>query len=78
MWQEEEGQLVRVFRFDNFLDAFAFMTKVAMTAEKMKYYPEWTNKFNLVTVRLGDQVSEEPISDQDHFLAAAIDNLYGD
>lgn len=78
MWEEEDDQLVRVFRFNNFVDAFAFMTKVAMTAEKLNHHPDWSNKYNEVSIRLGTHEAEDTITDKDHFLAAAIDNIYGD
>jgi 4a-hydroxytetrahydrobiopterin dehydratase len=78
MWEEEEDQLVREFRFQNFVDAFAFMTKVAMTAEKLNHHPNWTNSYNVVTIRLGTHDAGDTITDKDHFLAAAIDNIYGD
>ncbi len=78
MWEEEEDRLVRVFRFNNFIDAFAFMTKVALTAEKLGHHPDWSNSYNEVRIRLGTHEGEEPITDKDHFLAAAIDNIFGD
>ncbi len=80
MWQEEDEQLVRVFRFNSFVEAFAFMTKVAMTAEKLNHHPDWSNNNNIVTVRLGDpsRDTDDTITDKDHFFAAAIDNIYGD
>lgn len=78
MWEEENDQLVRVFRFNNFIDAFAFMTKVAMTAEKVNHHPTWTNTYNEVSIRLGTHDADDTITDKDHFLAAAIDNIFGD
>lgn len=78
MWEEEDEQLVRVFRFNNFVDAFAFMTKVALTAEKLDHHPNWSNSYNEVTIRLSTHEAEDTITDKDHFLAAAIDNIYGD
>lgn len=78
MWQEEDEQLVRVFRFNSFTEAFAFIAQVALAAEKLGHYPTWTNTYEVVTVRLGQPGTEEPVSDKDHFLAAAIDHIYGD
>lgn len=78
MWEEEDEQLIRTFRFNNFVDAFAFMTKVAMTAEKLNHHPTWTNTYNEVIIKLGTHDAADTITDKDHFLAAAIDNIYGD
>ena len=51
-WQLKEGKLHRTFEFGNFVDAFAFMTKTAMAAEKLNHHPEWHNVYNKVTVDL--------------------------
>jgi 4a-hydroxytetrahydrobiopterin dehydratase len=50
MWQEENNQLTRTFVFRDFSEAFAFMTRVALIAEKMDHHPEWTNTYNKVTL----------------------------
>ncbi len=42
----------RIFVFKNFSQAFAFMTRVALAAEKMDHHPEWSNVYKTVTVRL--------------------------
>lgn len=53
-WQLfEEGQaLTKSYQFDNFAQAFSFMTQVAMYAEKVNHHPEWTNVYNKVQVTL--------------------------
>ena len=51
-WKVVNGKLNRVFEFDNFVDAFAFMTKVAMVAEKMDHHPELFNVYNRVVIDL--------------------------
>jgi 4a-hydroxytetrahydrobiopterin dehydratase len=48
MWEEENNQLQCSFEFNNFVDAFAFMTKVAFAAEKMGHHPNWTNMYKKV------------------------------
>ncbi len=48
MWTEQDNKLVREFRFKNFSEAFAFMTRVAFLAEKMDHHPDWTNVYNTV------------------------------
>lgn len=53
-WTLEEGgkALTRKFEFRNFVDAFGWMTRVALLAEKMNHHPEWTNVYKTVSVRL--------------------------
>ena len=47
----DEG-ITKVFKFNNFVDAFAFMTKVAFLAEKHDHHPDWSNVYNTVNIRL--------------------------
>jgi 4a-hydroxytetrahydrobiopterin dehydratase len=51
-WSVESGKLHKAYQFDSFIDAFAFMTKAAIVAEKMDHHPEWFNVYNKVTVDL--------------------------
>ena len=51
-WVLENGKLRREFRFANFVEAFGFMTRVAIEAEKMNHHPEWFNVYNKVVVDL--------------------------
>ncbi len=51
-WQREGDTLRREFQFKNFLDAFAFMTKVAICAEKIDHHPDWSNSYNKVVISL--------------------------
>jgi 4a-hydroxytetrahydrobiopterin dehydratase len=51
-WALKGGKLHREFRFDGFVDAFGFMTRVAIVAEKMDHHPEWSNVYNRVDVSL--------------------------
>lgn len=75
MWTEEKNALVRSFRFRNFSEAFAFMTRVAMLAEKMDHHPEWTNVYNRVDIRLSTHDAGNTITEKDRLLAAAIDRI---
>ena len=75
MWKETENKLYRKFQFKNFSEAFAFMTRVAMEAEKMDHHPLWTNVYNTVEVWLSTHDAGDIVTDKDHKLAAKIDQL---
>ncbi len=51
-WIIKNGKLHKEFTFGDFVEAFSFMTKVALHAEKMNHHPEWFNVYNRVTVDL--------------------------
>ena len=51
-WELKDGKIHRIFQFKNFYDAFAFMTQVAIYAEKINHHPEWFNVYNRVDVTL--------------------------
>lgn len=75
MWVEENNRLTRTFRFKDFTEAFAFMTKVALIAEKMDHHPYWTNVYNTVTIELSTHDAGNIVTEKDHTLATAINQL---
>ena len=75
MWQTTNNTLERTFLFPNFIEAFAFMTKVAMLAELHQHHPEWSNVWNKVTIRLTTHDEGNIITKKDVDLASAIDAL---
>ena len=75
MWQEENNQLKKSFKFPDFVTAFSFMTRVAFVAEKMNHHPTWTNTYNTVDIVLSTHDAGNTVTDKDHKLAAAIDKL---
>jgi 4a-hydroxytetrahydrobiopterin dehydratase len=75
MWVEENNRLIRTFRFKDFTEAFGFMTKVALLAEKMDHHPFWTNVYNTVTIELSTHDAGNVVTDKDRALAKAIDQL---
>ena len=77
MWTEKDNRLHKTFIFRNFVEAFAFMTRVALVAEKMNHHPEWSNVYNKVTIILSTHDAGNLVTDMDHKLAAAIDKLAG-
>jgi 4a-hydroxytetrahydrobiopterin dehydratase len=75
MWKEENNQLTKTFEFNNFSEAFAFMTRVAFIAEKFNHHPEWSNVWNKVTITLCTHDEGNTITEKDRKMAQAIDEL---
>ncbi|MEH0158096.1 4a-hydroxytetrahydrobiopterin dehydratase [Limibacter armeniacum] len=75
MWTEADNKLKRTFKFKNFSEAFAFMTRVAMLAEKMDHHPNWSNVWNTVDIELTTHDAGNTVTEKDKKLAAAIDKL---
>lgn len=75
MWQETDNKLYRKFEFSDFSEAFAFMTRVAMIAEKMNHHPLWTNVYNTVEVWLSTHDAGDIVTDKDKKLAEKINTL---
>ncbi len=75
MWKEENNQLKRSFKFTNFIEAFGFMAKVALIAEKMNHHPNWSNVYNTVDIILYTHDAGNIITEKDRKLASAIDKL---
>lgn len=75
MWTEQNNKLYRSFEFNNFSEAFAFMTRVALVAEKMDHHPLWTNVWNKVEIWLSTHDAGDIVTEKDRKLAAAIDKL---
>lgn len=73
-WAIKDGKLNKTFIFSDFIDAFGFMTKVAIQAEKSNHHPEWFNVYNRVEINL---VTHEVggLSTRDYELADAIEKL---
>jgi 4a-hydroxytetrahydrobiopterin dehydratase len=75
MWQEKNNTLYQKFEFKDFSEAFAFMTRVALAAEKMNHHPKWTNVWNTVEVWLSTHDAGDVVTDKDRKLADKIDAL---
>ncbi|MBS1771654.1 MAG: 4a-hydroxytetrahydrobiopterin dehydratase [Bacteroidetes bacterium] len=76
-WIEKDNSLCKVFTFKDFSEAFAFMTRVALIAEKQNHHPLWTNVWNKVDIRLSTHDAGDIVTDKDRKLAEAIDKLAG-
>lgn len=74
-WKEENNTLKKVFKFKDFSEAFAFMTRVALEAEKMNHHPTWTNTWNTVSIELSTHDAGNKVTDLDRKLATAIDKF---
>ena len=75
MWKEENNKLYKKFTFKNFSEAFAFMTRVALAAEKMDHHPTWTNVYNKVEIWLNTHDAGDIVTDKDRKLSKKIDSL---
>lgn len=75
MWKEENNQLYKKFEFADFSEAFAFMARVAIEAEKMNHHPLWTNVWNRVEIWLSTHDAGDIVTDKDRKLAERIDKL---
>lgn len=73
-WQLRDGKLYRRFQFRDFVEAFGFMSRVALIAEKSDHHPEWFNVYNTVEVWLTTH-DAGGISSRDFALAARMNEL---
>lgn len=75
-WDIQQGKLHKRFEFADFLEAFAFMTRVALVAERMNHHPEWSNVYRTVVVHL---VSHDAngLTERDFALAREMDAAAG-
>jgi 4a-hydroxytetrahydrobiopterin dehydratase len=73
-WELKDGKLHKTYKFKNFVEAFGFMTKGALEAEKMNHHPEWFNVYNRVVIDLTTH-DAGGISDLDVALAKKFDGL---
>ena len=75
MWQEINNELYQEFTFKDFSEAFAFMARVALAAEKMDHHPTWKNTYNKVEIWLSTHDAGNTITEKDRKLAANIDKF---
>jgi 4a-hydroxytetrahydrobiopterin dehydratase len=77
-WRMVEGRdaIAKTYVFRNFVEAFGFMTRAALWAEKWNHHPEWSNVYKTVEVTLTSH-DVDGLSDRDVKLAAKMDALAG-
>ncbi len=71
-WNEKNNELVAELKFKDFIEAFAFMTEVAMIAEKMNHHPTWSNAYDKVEIRLSTHDAGNTVTEKDRKLAESI------
>jgi len=74
-WKEENDTLTRQFEFKDFSEAFAFMTRVAIEAERLGHHPDWNNVYNKVEINLSTHDEGNKVTEKDRKLAERIDAL---
>ena len=75
-WKESKKMLKGTFKFDDFAEAFAFMTEVAFHAEKQNHHPNWSNVWNTVEIELSTHDAGNIVTEKDHNLASIISKIY--
>lgn len=78
MWEEKDNSLQKTFTFKDFNEAWGWMSRAALSAEKMDHHPEWTNVYNKVMVKLNTHSAGGVVTEKDRKLAAAMDKLAGE
>jgi 4a-hydroxytetrahydrobiopterin dehydratase len=75
MWHKQKNFLHKKFEFKDFSEAFAFMTRVALAAEKMNHHPTWTNVYNKVEIWLNTHDAGDVVTEKDKKLSKIIDGF---
>lgn len=75
MWQETKHGLYKQFNFEDFKQAWAFMSKVAELTEEFQHHPRWENEWNVVQIWLITHEGDQKITEKDYKVAEAIDNI---
>jgi 4a-hydroxytetrahydrobiopterin dehydratase len=73
-WEYNNKGIEKTFKFKNFMEAFGFITQVAMLSEVANHHPEWSNVYNKVNIRLTTH-SADGLTEKDINLANKIDML---
>jgi 4a-hydroxytetrahydrobiopterin dehydratase len=74
-WSDDGASLHRSFAFADFSEAWAFMSRVALLAEKLDHHPNWSNVYNRVEINLTSHDKGNTVTSRDRRMAAAIDAL---
>lgn len=74
-WTFDENAIIRDFKFRTFVEAFSFMTAVALEAEKLNHHPDWSNSYNKVSLSLTNHEAKG-VTELDFDLANKIDRIF--
>ncbi len=75
-WVDQDNSLKASFIFNDFTEAFSFMTAVALYAEKYDHHPYWSNIYNKVDVVLQTHDAGNTVTEKDRKMALFIDQVY--
>ena len=75
-WNKSDNKLKATFEFENFIQAFGFMTQVAITAQEQNHHPNWSNVYNKVEFELSTHDAGDVVTEKDEKLAQAINDIY--
>lgn len=75
VWTIADNSLYREYTFENFIQAFSYMSAIALYAEKIDHHPDWRNVYNSVTLSLSTH-DEGGITEKDFALAVYADDVY--
>lgn len=76
MWKVENDTLIKEFTFKDFSEAWGFMNRVALLAEKMNHHPDWENRYNWVKISLTTHDRGNTITENDRTFSVEIDKVY--
>ena len=75
-WTEKDNKLVGEFVFEDFSQAWAFMTEVAILAERKNHHPDWTNVWNWVVITLTTHDEGDIVTEKDRKMADSISKIF--
>jgi len=75
-WSTKNDKLTAQFKFEDFAQAFSFMTEVAIHAEKQNHHPTWANTYDTVSFELSTHDAGNKITEKDQKLAEIISKIY--
>ncbi len=74
-WTFEKNSITKNFKFKTFIEAFSFMTAIALVAEKLNHHPDWSNSYNKVSIALTNHEAKG-VTQLDFDLANKIDGIF--
>ncbi len=75
-WTEKDNKLIGEFVFEDFSQAWAFMTEVAILAERKNHHPDWTNVWNRVVITLTTHDEGDIVTEKDRKMADSISKIF--